>query len=385
MKIKILDEHVEAFIFWEEQRKKKRISKSDTLLHVDSHHDMLYPKILDESLYEVKDIQRFVEENLNIANFIIPAAIRGCFSEILFLTSWPYPDLNRKQKDHIPAIYKLKQTRIKKHEFRSWQDEGKIWYQDLNKIGLEMINSKKKHVIGYKELYTLSKVSSGKEVILDIDMDYFALNRYQDFQYKPKLTPAQISQAKIFSTSNDEYKINLNFVVVDKNGCVALADPRLYTMRDRKSYNADPIWIDFAIREFSHGLKRIKPKVISICRSVKSGFTPKEYSSQIEESLKEYLCAKTPVNTTPPYKLNFEIHPEIIYDSDKKMVLNLLNLEETFLKKPEDIIVWEMIQQKAMFGDIITYLVKNFNWRKRKAEKCLVEKIWRLKRERVIR
>ena len=381
MKIQIFDEHIEAFIFWDEKRKKKYINRDDTLLHVDSHDDMQHPYKLDKSLFFIEDPINFAERNLHIANFIIPAAIRGCFSEILFLSSYNKP---AKKSGNLTDISK-KNLQKQKLRYYSWKDEGKIWYKNLKKNEQELIYCRKKYSINYKPIFSYLQLPKNKEIILDIDMDYFSSNSQIDFQFKPLLTKSQIHQAKMFSISDDIYHINLGLVTIDKDGRFIEASAYQNSKKENKIYNDDPIWIEFAIREFVYNIKKIKTKLISISRSVKTGHTPKKYQNLIESKLLECLTANTFIDITPPYNATFLTNPEIYYAHDTNHIINKSNLKEYYFQLKTDIMLWKMISEKAKFGDMIECLKKEYGYSKKKAENYLIKYVWFLKKERILK
>jgi len=289
MNIILIDEHVEAFSVWAKDVSRK---KDNVLLHVDSHADMGFSGQLDESLYGVKNFRKFEERNLTIASFITPAAILGCFSTVYDLRPANEPDPNRAKvvKSEDGRKKKKRQKKVFKQAYYSWNDEGKIWYRDLVQRGCELASATKKHTLFYHPVYSLTKVPQGSEVILDIDMDYFSCNHFVDYQYQPKLTRRQIKEAGKFSISDDVYKTNLGLVDVNQDGRLVEASAYRNSKKYRKIYNDDPLWIDFAIREFVSGVNnRFKIKLISIARSVKTGYTPKKHARLIEQTLIENL------------------------------------------------------------------------------------------------
>jgi len=385
MNIVLIDEHVEAFSVWQENVSRK---KSNVLLHVDSHDDMGFASQLDESLYDVKDFRKFAERNLNIASFIVPAAILGCFSEVYDLRPANEPDPNKAKVVKLENERKKKkrQKKVFKHEYYSWNDEGKIWYRSLVRRGRDLAGATKKHTLFYHPIYSLMKVPQGLEIILDIDMDYFSCNHFVDYQYKPRLTQRQIKEAKQFSVSDDAYKINLGLVNIDKDGRLVEASAYCNNKKYEKIYNDDPLWIDFAIREFVAGIKnRFKIKFISIARSIKTGYTPKKHGQLIEQALKENLRSKNPIDTRPPYKANFVVQEDISYSPGNRHVVNKRTLEEYHLSNKADVAMWNMLQSGACFGDIVEHLMKDFKLSRKESEKELIANIWYLKKDGVLR
>lgn len=385
MNIVLLDEHVGAFLLWEKERTKGLLKPSDVLLHVDSHDDLSYPDKLDESLYKMKEPRRFLRKNLTIASFVIPAALRGCFSTIYDVRPRNKPDPLAKKTVKGEAKEKVKKG-AEIIEFCSWKDEGLLWYQNLTPHGKRLAYASRGHQIAYHLVHAMNKVPSNVAFILDIDMDYFSCNVSEDYQFKPKLTRTQLGEAKRFSMSDDKYKVNLGLVSMDQSGRMVDVSAYRNDQEVGRIYNDDPLWIEYGIRQFVSDIKkRPEPKMVSIARSVKTGYTPRKHADLIEGALKDHFRATKLIGLTPPYEGSFELQDNIFYDPKTNHIINQYTLEEYALESRPDVVMWEMMQEGARFGDIIECLVKDHQYSRRKAETELVSGVWYLKKEMVLK
>ena len=91
-----------------------------------------------------------------------------------------------------------------------------------------------------------------------------------------QLTAKQIKRVNNFLKS-DKYKISVNKQKIN-NGI----KPFDWPAYKNPIYNDSKEWIDYEIKKFTNSIKKIKPSLISITRSVKSGYTPYKYAKFIE-------------------------------------------------------------------------------------------------------
>ncbi|MBP7806340.1 UPF0489 family protein [Candidatus Gracilibacteria bacterium] len=130
----IMDNHNHAFAFWHDALWKGWIQKGSLLVHVDQHTDLATPgnfpawKHPEESHEGI--VEEYVNTDLTIADFIVPALATGIIAETLMVTG--------EEKTGVGLF--------------SWKDE-------LKKKTSETI---------------LEHLTDYPSIILDIDLDYFS-------------------------------------------------------------------------------------------------------------------------------------------------------------------------------------------------------------------
>ena len=159
----IVEEHHEAFIVWNYAVREGWIpEKGNCLFHVDFHSDMGTPRF-NKSLREINsdavELRKFTYKELNIATFIVPACYLGIFNQVFWI----------KPKNDKPSY--TQQERY----VRSYNQSGKRLIsgkvQDLPK-DKDIIDPERKTFDYF--LSTVEQLPCNKEVVLDIDLDYFS-------------------------------------------------------------------------------------------------------------------------------------------------------------------------------------------------------------------
>jgi len=354
IKIEVVDEHHEALLFWEDSMCKKRIKEKGTLIHTDFHSDLGVPN-LKKSVYS-KNLSKLVQDSLNIDNFIIPAILRDIFKDIIFLNPL---DQNKKRKKMIIGTVRGKGKVIVK----IFKKEIKKLFPDAKEFYLSFISNS-------------INIPKKREITLDIDMDYFSCNLRPQSPLFIELTDKQLRKINHFSKSNDKYKIDLKFFNIKDN---------ILKLNEENSdknfvYNDSIKWIDYSIKSFVKGLK-VKPKIISICRSVKSGFTPVKYDEYIEKNLIDYL-------KNPPAKINlpkisrFKIYPFV--SSTENIIFNAFT--EEFLKLNETgRFIWEQINKGKDFDGILKESQSKFIVNEERAKTDILNEVLNLRKKLILK
>ena len=271
----VFEEHHEAFFVWHYAAANQIIHRyNNTLLHVDEHSDMKITCLRDSLNCvgnNLRDIYRFTYEQLSIADFMIPAIYQGFFAHIY----WLY------QSNHEGKV-KPRDLFVSSH-----QGEGKIFQIDGKTNG---------HHDGHHSVFqavkTKETLPSVHEVILDIDLDYFSCN--SPFYYTKgsvEITPAEYER---FQTNPHHFlRLSLGSAIqaIHQNGkCYLVFNPfKVDNLENALKVSQEEILkrIDDLI-EFLK-TNQIKPKMIDICRSRFSGFTPEDQCDFIHMSLIERL------------------------------------------------------------------------------------------------
>ena len=158
-----IEEHHEAFYVWEKFRRSEVWKHPPLLLHIDHHEDMAVPVLrspfpsADASL---SDVLEFVHRELAIDSFILAAL----YQKLLSGVHWLAPHLHGRavQQGRFVACSKVHPLDI----FTGLQG---------SRVSAEIGACSVPFQYGADE--DLSGVPSVKEVLLDIDLDFFACNR----------------------------------------------------------------------------------------------------------------------------------------------------------------------------------------------------------------
>jgi hypothetical protein len=156
----IVEEHHEAFFIWNYAIQADWIpAKGNCLFHVDTHADMGIPRF-NMSMHDIKNDMRIIKEftykELNIATFIIPACYQGIFNQVFWI----------KQKNRDQRCNPLEQY------VRSYNQSGKrLISGKTQNLKADIIDPDRKNFDYF--LSTIEQLPSYRDVVLDIDLDYF--------------------------------------------------------------------------------------------------------------------------------------------------------------------------------------------------------------------
>ncbi|MEK4497429.1 UPF0489 family protein [Bacillus sp. FSL R12-0069] len=176
-KIFIFTQHNWAFSAWEIGRLRNYIKPGATVVHIDAHLDYLEP-LQQIAPITTEDEAITIGSNLEIAEFIIPAIQNGTVDKV-FMISNDSVEIGEDKK--IERAYTLNHY---EHAYR------RKWFDN-----------------------TLEK-----NVILDLDLDFFNLN-YRDYNYNSVLLPEQLIKNQLEFIKNSMWNWDMITVALSPEHC----------------------------------------------------------------------------------------------------------------------------------------------------------------------
>jgi hypothetical protein len=248
-------------------------------LHVDSHADLSLPRLRRslDSIADLADLADFTYQELNIGNFIWPAVYQGLFNRVLWLR------------------YRHKRTE------GGWRS---VLIGAKNRFGTEFFtasslsetpyaNATDVRRIDYAPVTTQECIKTEQPVVVDIDLDYFCCNQHPCLP----VLEVETTKAEYEKFIHDPY----HFLRIAGGKVSAIfRDERYFLVYDDFPYRDDPAPLCNPVHrseileriiDFTDYLRSssILPPLIVICRSVYSGYTPREHSFFVEKNLIEQL------------------------------------------------------------------------------------------------
>lgn len=273
----IMEEHNEAFYYWGYLIEHGIIEKEDNaLFHIDHHDDLEgggYFHDFTKTFQSLEERAEFTYEKLGIADFIIPALYEGIFSEFY------------NMKLTMPREF-VSQQRLIRRKGTSVLEMGN--YVPFLHSQYRKEQSDEYRFFDYLE-GSLCNVKIEKDIVLDIDMDYFCWDN--SLSTVPEKT-MEITEQAYTEWKEDPYHSfrilpRRFFSVKEKDGAYYLCykEPPVF----QKEHTTAAI--DKRMARFEEWLSNQEwtPKVITLCRSAISGYLPSDYSQYVEEQLLECL------------------------------------------------------------------------------------------------
>lgn len=272
----LVEEHHEAYYCWHYFRDREWIGKEGNyLLHIDHHDDLAMPCYhwdFSQMPGDYREAARFAYQVLGVGDFILPAVYEKLFSVVhLMLRVSPeeYQDVKNVMKAKETELVLSKEVPLVHGKYRNDPDSGHVFYT-MRKGGLNPI-----------------RIS--EPLVLDVDLDYFCWDdscatgtesrieitrdAYEDFvsdRYHPfRLMVKRMMEAEI---RDGKYYLN----------CVNYA--RRDVLPDEEKIRTR---IDRVIGWLAEN--QICPAAVDICRSVRSGYLPKEAAAFVEETFLKRL------------------------------------------------------------------------------------------------
>jgi len=274
----IIEEHHEAFLIWNYAVKEGIIPRENNVLyHIDEHSDMNTPRF-NKSIHDfIDNIQKVVDftySELSIANFIIPSIYLGMFNKVYWFKN---NQLNKKKRKLSYFV-------------RSYNKQGRKLISGLDRnFNIEDVDRKS---FKYYKRNIQQMPMSHKKIVLDIDLDFFScageFNNFAELNI-------QITKDEYESFIKDKYHI-LHCLPVNRIQATKKGRNYYYIINDFEEVYPCTLEVDTNIIQDRINLigdilkaKKIKPQIITICRSRYSGFTPKDQWEFIEIELVKML------------------------------------------------------------------------------------------------
>lgn len=279
----IMEEHHEAWFIWNYGYFKGFINPfGNTLLHVDSHDDMVIARLntsVDSLEDDLKQIYDYGYQEFGIATFIIPAIYRGIINNYTWLCK--YNAYNGKRIDRYVASY---------------ESEGKFFQTgEINPLLQVKLQSDENQwgryqFYSYQEIGLGSTFTTSQPLILDIDLDYFSCDNslssaetkieiteeaYREFEYN-KYHPFRIMPAAALSAAKEGERYYLYYHEWQEPKGLKKVSLEMIDQRINR-------FVEFLIKN------NLKPGLIDICHSRFSGYTPADQWQYIENKLLDGL------------------------------------------------------------------------------------------------
>ena len=275
-------EHNEAYLCWDRMISEGYISPAGNfLLHIDHHDDMEGAGYNWDFTHRPQgdEVYDFTYNVLGIADFIQPAVFYRIFSDVHILKNlMPMPVKTTREIIRLKDNNQLLRTTMIPfiHAGLAEKDPDSCVIYNKHEGGLDDVQQ-------YREII------NGKQIVLDIDLDYFC--------WDDSLSTRNPKRIEITKEAYKEYmedKYHFIRILPKRLMDVVGADGRYYLeYREKMTSNKRPDE-ERIIKRMDKLIKwladcEITPAAIDICSSHISGYLPKEMYPWIEETFLEKL------------------------------------------------------------------------------------------------
>jgi hypothetical protein len=272
-----VEEHHEAYYVWQYAMQAGWMRRSElSLLHVDEHHDLWRPALTrpTRSLKTLEEVARFTYDNLRIGSFICPA-VHDRIIDSMFWMRWSY---DKEAETRFLAVWPRD-----KHEL---EFVTKSYPSLTNAILPSSARVLRLTSIGPRQL-----IYPEPPFILDVDLDYFSCNRKPDIKLELEITESAYEQFRV----NPYHVLRLpseRVLIQKRQGSYYL----VFNNREgeNQTEGASLTGIQERIQAFQVYLEHTinPPSMIILCRSVYSGYTPRNMAHYIEQSVLDVMAKR---------------------------------------------------------------------------------------------
>lgn len=291
----IVEEHHEAFYAWYCGVQRGYLHpENNCLVHIDEHSDMT-PARCRYSLHQLNGdlnaIKQFTYTELAIDTFISAAIYRGLFNRM----HWIRQRHEGASVNQSIAMYFRSGNNDGKKLVLGRRSEGSLHENIGQELNIRYFDYCRQHV------EQLDEDLHHQDIVLDIDLDYFSCtgqpnkqqelwieisqdeferfrsNRYHPLQFRFSRVELAMKEEKYYYLINNYDEIYLEETYVSLHEIQQRVDLVIDTLRQRN----------------------IRPKLITLCRSRFSGYTPPDQWEMIEVALLKGLQTIYPLNPVP--------------------------------------------------------------------------------------
>lgn len=272
-----MEEHNEAFYYWGLAIEKGYIQSCNNILfHIDHHDDFesgAYFHDFTQSFSSLAERRSFTYDQLGIADFIVPALYERIFDKFY----------NMKKLVNIPFSEQKKVIILKNNNILSVQNYIPFLHSQAQK------DNNPNFAFFTQYTGSLSPTPPLSSVVLDIDLDYFC--------WDDALTTAN---PKLIELTHDAYKeLQSNpyhpFRILPRQLLRPIEiDGHFYLKYEEPPLNSREVsdaTIVERVRRFTNWLANQPwtPSLITICRSVHSGYLPRDKANLVESLVYQSL------------------------------------------------------------------------------------------------